>query len=156
MSNPTQFHKERLARRLATQPAWRRAFLVSLCLNGNASVAARAAQIDRTTAYKAKDRDVAFASEWAAAEEVASSAQLRAALRRSAAALLPTAETHSYEVVTADGLLLAAFTTRLPSLFGQQASATEGPASAAPSYDLSRLSPRERQQLVTLTRKATI
>ncbi len=156
MSNTTQFHKKRPARRLAIIPAWRRAFLVSLCLNGNASAAARAAQVDRTTVYKAKERDAAFAGEWAAAEEVASSAQLRAALQRSAAALLPTTETHSYEVATAHGLLLAAFTTRLPSLFGPQAAATAGPASVAPSYDLSRLSPRERQQLVAITRKAAI
>jgi hypothetical protein len=147
MSNPTQFHKERLARRLATQPAWRRAFLVSLCLNGNASAAARA--------YKAKERDVAFASEWAAAEEVASSAQLRAALQRSAAAVLSTVETHSYEAVTADGLLLATFQTRLPSLFGPTVGAPV-PITQAPGYDLSRLSLRERQQLVAITRKATL
>jgi hypothetical protein len=155
MSNTTSFNTTRPACRVVASAVWRKAFLAAFCLSGNASEAARAAQVDRTTVYKAKGRDAAFAAEWAAAEEVASSAQLRAALQRSAAALLPTTETHSYEVTTADGLLLAAFKTRLPSLFGQQPAATS-PASAAPSYDLSRLSPRERQQLVDLTRKATI
>jgi len=155
MSNPTIFHTLRPATKLATQPAWRRAFLAALCVSGNVSAAARAAQVDRTTAYSAKERHAGFASEWAAAEEVASSAQLRAALLRSGVALLPTTETHSYEVVTADGLLLATFQTRLPSLFDNAVSAPAATGQAT-GYDLSRLSSRERQQLVAITRKATI
>jgi hypothetical protein len=122
MSNTTQFHKKRPAHRLATTPAWRRAFLVSLCLNGNASAA-----------------------------------QLQAALQRSAATLLPTAKTHSYEVVTADGLLLAIFKTRLPSLFGHgHAVGAPAPSDQALGYDLSRLSPKEQQLLLAITRKANI
>lgn len=62
---------------------WRPAFLASLALTGNVSEAARAASIDRTTAYAARETDEAFAAAWTGAIDEATD-HLEAEARRRA------------------------------------------------------------------------
>ncbi|MGI4834647.1 MAG: hypothetical protein ACRYFK_14420 [Janthinobacterium lividum] len=151
----------------APLPVWRRAFLAAYCLNGNVSDACAAAQIERSTAYRAKGNDPDFALEWAAAEEVASDALLSEAWRRAVEGgrsykfdkdgfPLRHPETHEpyYEVSKSDSLLLALLKARLPALFGDKLK-LDASVNAKPAYDLSRLNPEQLAQLEALTRAAT-
>ncbi len=49
------------------EAAWRGAFLAALARGGSVTGAARAAGVDKTTAYGARGRDADFAERWAAA-----------------------------------------------------------------------------------------
>ena len=49
----------------STRGAWRAPFLHALERSGSVKGAARAAGVDKTTAYAARSRDAAFAAEWA-------------------------------------------------------------------------------------------
>ncbi len=50
---------------------WRPVFLKAIAEHGNATLAAHAAGVDRSTAYKSAERDAAFAAAWAEAREEA-------------------------------------------------------------------------------------
>jgi hypothetical protein len=148
-------------------PVWRRAFLTAFCLNGNVSEACRAAEIERSTAYRAKTNDPDFAQDWAAAEEVASDALLAEAWRRAVHGgrsykfdkdgfplRHPETQEPYYEVSKSDTLLLALLKARLPAMFGDKLK-LDASVSTGPAYDLSRLSPEQLAQLEALTRAAT-
>lgn len=79
-STPTNQHDSTLA---PGPDVWRQAFLAALRLSGNVTLAAQEAQIDRTTAYAARERDEHFAERWAAAIDEAAE-RLEAEARRRA------------------------------------------------------------------------
>lgn len=54
-----------------TSHTWEKAFLTALAKTGNVTKAARAAKIDRSTAYKLRDEQPDFALAWQAAREEA-------------------------------------------------------------------------------------
>lgn len=172
MSNSTLFHISTHAPAWPPLPTWRRAFLAAFCLNGNVSDAARAAGIDRTTAYKAKKADPSFGEEWAVAEEVASDALLSEAWQRAVQGgrqykfhaksgkplLFPKGHELEgepyYEVVKSDGLLLALLKARLPILFGDKLR-VEQTIKQEPAYDLTLLSPEDKVALLAMKRRLT-
>ena len=51
-------------------PDWHEAFLVSLMEDGNVRAACKAAKVDRTTAYRHRETDKAFADQWDAAKKI--------------------------------------------------------------------------------------
>ena len=61
---------------------WERAFLSSMQENGNVSLACEAAGIERSTAYRARERFEEFAIEWDTALEIAADALEAEARRR--------------------------------------------------------------------------
>jgi hypothetical protein len=170
MVDSTLFHTSTPTLEGLPLPTWRRAFLAAFCLNGNVSDAARAAGIDRTTAYKAKKADPSFAEEWAVAEEIASDALLSEAWKRAVQGgrqykfhaksgrplLFPKGHELAgepyYEVVKSDGLLLALLKARLPVLFGDKLR-VEQTIKQEPAYDLSRLTAEEKLALLQMKRR---
>lgn len=71
--------------RRAVPNAWRRPFLAALSQNGNVTDACEIANVDRSTAYKQRNKDEAFAVQWDEAIDIAidrleSEAHRRAAL----------------------------------------------------------------------------
>lgn len=64
------------------RPRWVNAFLNVLRENGNVRLACEAARIERSTAYRLRDRDVLFAVEWDEAQELAADLLEEEARRR--------------------------------------------------------------------------
>lgn len=74
--NTTQHHKKR------RRAQWERAFLTSIKKLGNVSAACAAAEIERSTAYRAREKFADFAAEWDEALEMAADAMEAEAQRR--------------------------------------------------------------------------
>lgn len=173
MSDSTSFHISTHAPEWPPLPTWRAAFLGALGLNGNVSSAARAAGIDRGTAYKAKARNSDFAQDWQTAERVASDGLLREAWRRAieggrqykfnmktgAPLLFP--EGHElagqpyYEMVYSDGLLTLLLKARLPEQFGDKLR-VDTTIRPAPAYDLNQLTPEDKLALLAMKRRLAL
>lgn len=162
----TDFHQSARAREEAPLAIWRRGFLSALAETGNATAAARCVGIDRTTPYKAAERDPSFAEEWAEAIEEATDALEIAARKRALGEnisyrftktgepiLHPITGEPYYEHVSSDALLTLLLKAHRPDKYKER-SALETIV-AAPAYDLARLSPEQLAQLETLTRAAT-
>jgi hypothetical protein len=170
MVDSTVFHNSTLAPEWPPLPTWRAAFLGALGLNGNVSDAAKAANIDRTTAYKAKTRDPDFAQDWQTAEKIASDVLLREAWRRAVEGgrqykfhpktgePLRFPEGHAlagepyYEMVYSDALLTLLLKARLPEQFGDKLR-VEQTIKQEPAYDLSLLTAEEKLALLAMKRR---
>jgi hypothetical protein len=170
MSDSTLFHTLTPAPEWPPLPTWRAAFLGALGLNGNVSSAARAAGIDRGTAYKAKARNPDFDQDWQTAEKIASDVLLREAWRRAveggrqykfnvktgAPLLFP--EGHElagqpyYEMVYSDGLLTLLLKARLPEQFGDKLR-VDTTIRPAPAYDLNLLPLEDKLALLAMKRR---
>lgn len=68
--------------RKSTTKKWQNAFIAALRKNGNITLAAKAAKIDRKTAYNLRDSDEAFGDEWADALDEAADYLEEAARQR--------------------------------------------------------------------------
>lgn len=68
--------------------SWERAFLTAFARTGNATLAARAAKIDRSSAYKLRDEAPDFAAAWDEAKEMAADLLEAAAHRRAVTGVL--------------------------------------------------------------------
>jgi hypothetical protein len=146
---------------------WRAGFLAAFALTGNVTAAAKAAGIERSTAYRAKEADPSFAADWAEAQEVASDA-LEEEARRLATGhyvsykfdkngnplLHPVTGEPYTERVISTPLLTLLLKAERPDKFKDR-SLVETVAPAAPKYDLSKLTPEQLAQLEALTRAAT-
>lgn len=145
---------------------WRAGFLTAFALTGNVTAAAKAAGIERSTAYRAKEADPSFAAEWAEAQEVASDA-LEEEARRLATGYyvsykfnkdgIPlrhpfTGEPYAERIISAPLLTLLLKAER-PDKFKDR-SLVENGNPPAPAYDLSKLTPDELAILERLTEKA--
>jgi hypothetical protein len=165
MSDSTLFHIPTHAPEWPPLPTWRAAFLGALGLNGNVSDAARAAGIDRGTAYKAKARNADFAQDWQTAEKIASDVLLREAWRRAVEGgrtykftkdgdpiMHPETGEPYYEMVYSDALLTLLLKARLPEQFGDKLR-VEQTIKQEPAYDLTLLTPEDKLALLAMKRR---
>jgi hypothetical protein len=151
-------------------PTWRAAFLATLALHGNVSEAAKEANVARDTVYKARSRNRDFAQDWQTAEKIASDVLLSEAWRRAVEGgrtykfhpksgeplLFPKGHPQEgepyYEMVYSDALLTLLLKARLPEQFGDKLR-VDTTIRQEPVYDLTLLTPQEKQQLLAMKRR---
>lgn len=164
----TAFHSLTPAPEAQTAPlaVWRAGFLASMRETGNASAAARHVGIDRTTAYKAAERDPSFAADWAEAIVEAGEALEMEARRRAMGEYISykfdksgnplihplTGEPYAERAVS-DALLTLLLKAAFPDRYKDR-SVVETPPPPQ-QYDLSLLSPEQLNLLESITRAAT-
>jgi hypothetical protein len=103
----TDFNTPRRARKpQATRDVWRRPFLAALKSSPNISAACIRAGIDRSTAFRARQRDEAFAMQWAEAIDEAVDMLEEAAWQRA--------------MTTSDRLMELLLKAHRPSVYGDR------------------------------------